>query len=293
MSPSPSSTGSPSATAFVPAHVTGIFTVHRDDDPSRSGSRGAGLALEAGVTVEITPAETTTVLVNGEPTAVEAVDRVLDSLGVDAEVEVDAELPLGSGFGLSGAMALGSALASNAGFDLGNSENDLIEVAHVAEVEAGTGLGDVVAAARGGTPIRLEPGAPPHGTLDGIPGTARVEVLTSGGLSTPAILEDRPERITEAGERALEELLDRPTLPRFLEQSRAFARDTGLLTEDVLEVIEAVEDTGGRASMGMLGRTVMAFGTDLSEAGFDPVVTRIHPGGASILEEPGWNDSPR
>jgi len=67
-------------------------------------------------------------------------------------------------------------------------ENELIRIAHEAEVGRGTGLGDVVAQARGGVPIRLEPGAPGVGELDGIPADARVEYVTFGELSTEDVL---------------------------------------------------------------------------------------------------------
>lgn len=274
----------PAATAFVPGHVTGLFTVHRDEDPRRSGSRGAGISLTDGVTVEVRPATETAVRVDGSRAAVDAVDRVLAELEVDADIRISTELPLGAGFGLSGGMALGTALAANEAFGLARSENDLIGVAHVADVEAGTGLGDVVAQARGGMPIRREPGAPPHGELDGIPTRGRVEYRSFGELSTPEILSERPELITRAGTEALERLEASPTPAQFMEASRTFAEDVGLQTPDLSEIIEAVGSAGGRASMAMLGETVFALGTDLSDAGYDPEVTRIDPTGATILE---------
>ncbi|MFB6094986.1 MAG: pantoate kinase [Halodesulfurarchaeum sp.] len=282
--------------AFVPGHVTGFFTVDRRDDPARTGSTGAGVTLTDGVTVTVEPAESRRVLVNGVDRTVEPVTGVLDSLlgraddvagsGSDHQVEVrvETDLPIGAGFGVSGGMALGTALAANRALHLGHTENELIRAAHVAEVEAGTGLGDVVAQARGGVPMRLEPGAPPHGRLDGIPETARVEYLSVGALSTPDILETRAETITRAGQRALDALLDRPTLDHLLERSRKFAKAVGLLDETITERIEAVEDEGGQATMAMLGRTVIGFGSDLTDAGLDPTVCRVHPTGAAVRD---------
>lgn len=276
----------PAATAFVPGHITGLFTVHRDDSAERSGSRGAGIALTDGVSVEVrSRGETETqVRIDGTTASVAAVDRVLDDLEVDADIRISTDLPLGAGFGLSGGMALGTALAANEAFDLGRSENDLVRIAHVADVEAGTGLGDVVAQARGGIPIRLEPGAPPHGELDGIPSRGRVEYRSYGELSTPDILSERPELITTAGTEALRRLEANPTPARLMEASSMFAKDVGLLTPRLADVIEGVESAGGRASMVMLGETVFALGTGLSDAGFDPEVTRVDPTGATILE---------
>ncbi len=272
----------PVARAVVPGHVTGLFAVHQTDDPVRTGSRGAGFTMTDGVTVTVRPNDERKVLVDGEPTTVGSVQRVLEDLGVTARVEIETDLPIGTGFGLSGGMGLGTAFGANAVFDLGQTTTDLIRVAHVADVEAGTGLGDVVAQARGGLVLRLEAGAPPHGRLDGIETTARVEYLTRGELSTPTVLNERPAEITRAGNQALETLLADPTRDRFLEAAQEFTADVGLATESVRTILETVEANGGQAAMAMLGETVFAFDHDLSDAGYDPQVAAIDPCGASL-----------
>jgi len=270
----------PAAVAFVPGHVTAFFSVHRSETPEQTGSRGAGVALSDGVTVRVTPGDRRVSLDGGE--GPEAAGHVLDALGVDARVEVESDLPVGAGFGVSGGAALGTALAANAAFELARSENDLVAVAHAADVRAGTGLGDVVAQARGGVPIRVEPGAPPHAELDGVPAAGRVEYLTLGDLSTRAVLAGDTDALSAAGERALADLRDRPTLPHFVATGREFAGAADLLTDDVAAVIEDVEAAGGRASMAMLGRSVFAVGTGLSAAGYDPAVCGTHPAGATL-----------
>jgi len=269
--------------AFVPGHVTGFFTVDRDEsDPTRTGSRGAGLTLSDGVTVRVRPAEETTVYLEDASVEIDSVARVLDALDVTATVLLETDLPLGSGFGVSGAAALGTALAANREFRCELSENELVTVAHGAEVQAGTGLGDVVAQARGGIPVRLEPGAPGHGRLDGLPFVARVEYLPLGELSTAEVLDGDTDAVTRAGETALSRVVGEPTLASFVYASRAFARDAGLLTPEVREVIEDVSAADGQASMAMLGETVFALGGGLSDAGYDPAVCRTDPAGAPL-----------
>jgi pantoate kinase len=236
------------------------------------------------VTVSVRPADASTITLDGDSTAVEPVSRVLDALEVEAAVEFRTDLPVGTGFGLSGGMALGTALAANERFDLGHTDAELVRIAHVADVEAGTGLGDVVAQARGGLVLRLDPGAPPHGHLDGIPGRERVEIIALGELSTPEVLTEHPEAITEAGTGALETLLADPTPERFTEAAATFSDRIGLETAEVESILETVEGAGGRASMAMLGETVFAFGRSLSEAGYDPHVSAIDPCGARLLE---------
>jgi hypothetical protein len=93
------------AQAFVPGHVTGFFTTNPDPDPTKAGSRGGGIALSDGVTVTVRPADEVSVVLNGTDIEMEAVERVLDALEVRAAVRGVTDLPLGSGFGVSGAMA--------------------------------------------------------------------------------------------------------------------------------------------------------------------------------------------
>lgn len=270
------------ATAFAPGHVTGFFSVERDDDPARAGSRGAGVTLSEGVTVEVAASDESAVVLNGAETDVESAHRVLDALGVTARVGAETDLPLGAGFGVSGATALATALAANAAFGCERSENELVELAHVAEVRAGTGLGDVVAQARGGLPVRVEPGAPPRGALDGVPASGRLEYVSFGGLSTSEVIGGDTDVLSTAGEDALAALRETPTVGTFFAQSRQFAREAGLLDDEVAEAVEAVADAGGEAAMAMLGRTVFALGTGLSAAGYDPEVCEIHRAGASL-----------
>ncbi|GAA0514185.1 pantoate kinase [Halorubrum aquaticum] len=290
------------ATAFVPGHVTAFFSAHPAEDPAAAGSRGAGLTLSDGVDVTVTLVDDAdaaddspvALALNGEPATIGAVGDVLAALDVRARVTLATDLPVGAGFGVSGAAALGTAFAANAAADRGRSENELVRIAHEAEVERGTGLGDVVAQARGGIPIRLEPGAPGHGVLDGVPAHARVEYVTFGELSTEDVLAGDTAALTQAGERALSRLRADPRLPTLMDASREFAERADLLVPEVAEAIEAVatagdsEDPdgfGGSAAMAMLGRTVFALGTGLSDAGYDPAVCHTHPAGARLVGE--------
>ena len=272
------------AEAFVPGHVTGFFTIHRDDDPTKAGSQGAGLTLTDGVTVTVRPAEETSVRCNDVPVEMDAVETVLDTLQATARVDGQTPLPIGSGFGVSGAMALGTALAVNEAFDRRLSENELVTIAHGAEVQAGTGLGDVVAQARGGVPIRLEPGGPQDNLLDAIPARGPVEYHTLGELSTADVISGDTDLLDQAGKRSLSRVVEEPTLSSFMRASRQFAREAELLTPEIRDVILDVNEAGGDASMAMLGKTVFAIDGGLSAAGYDPSTCRIDPTGAQLLD---------
>ena len=270
------------ATAFVPGHVTAFFSAHPDPDPTAAGSRGAGVTLTDGVRVTVAAGDGART-VDGDPAAIGAAEDVLSELDAPAaDVAIESDLPIGAGFGVSGAAALGTALAANAAFDRGRSENALARIAHAAEVGRGTGLGDVVAQARGGVPVRLEPGAPPVGELDGVPAAARVEYVSFGELSTEAVLGGDTAALTAAGADALDRLRADPRLPTMMAAARRFARDADLLVPAVADAIEAVSATGGEAAMAMLGRTVFALGTGLSDAGYDPAACRVDAAGARL-----------
>lgn len=271
-----------SAHAFVPGHITGFFSAHPHEDPARAGSRGAGITLSHGVEVTVRAADESSVHLNGEAIRIDSVDHVLDAMDVAGEVVAETPLPLGAGFGVSGAMALGTAFAANHTFACERSENDLITVAHAADVESGSGLGDVVAQAHGGIPIRLEPGAPAHNSLDAVPDSARIEYLTLGELSTAEVLSGDTERLSLAGENALGRIVGTPTVPAFMAASRRFSREAELLTPKVEAVIEDVADAGGSAAMAMLGETVFALGSGLSDAGYDAAACRTHAAGATL-----------
>jgi len=299
----PSSDGC-KARAVVPAHVTAFFAPDRADDPAESGATGAGLALTDGIETVVTPrdgrptpksdnesisesdAESTSshrITLDGDPVSIDAVERVLARLAVPpAAVRVTTHVPIAAGFGVSGGAALGAALAAADCFDLARTRRELIAVAHAAEVAAGTGLGDVIAAARGGVPVRLAAGDPDHARLDRLPARGRIEYVSFGELSTAAVLADDTQAVTTAGTAALDRLRATPTLEELFAAAREFATAADLFVPEVRDAVDAVQATSGDAAMAMLGRTVIARGTGLSDAGYDPSVTRIDPAGARL-----------
>lgn len=280
------------ARAVVPAHVTAFFAPDRADDPAESGATGAGLALADGIETVVTPRSDRSppatdthhrVTLDGEPVSIDAVSGVLSRLAVPpADVRVTSHVPIAAGFGVSGGAALGTALAAADCFDLARTRRELVAVAHAAEVAAGTGLGDVVAAARGGVPIRLAAGDPTHARLDRLPARERIEYLSFGELSTPAVLSDDTQAVTTAGTTALDRLQATPTLEELFVAAREFAAAADLFVPDVRDAVSEVRAAGGDAAMAMLGRTVIARGTGLSDAGYDPSVTQIDPAGARL-----------
>ena len=250
--------------AFAPSHITGFFAAMRNDDPLKAGSIGCGLTLDLGAETIVEFASKTEIFLNEllseAPVSRYVVDRLSRS---PVRVKTSLDMPLGSGFGASGAGALGCAYALNSLFDLGLLANQTAAVAHSAEVMNNTGLGDVIAQNTGGLVVRLEPGAPGIGKVDRIPiPPLKIDYVVQGPISTREVLSDLAamKEINKAGEAAVKELLARPTLDEFMRLSSRFTKQIGLASPWVLDAIEAVEATGGMASMIMLGDAVFSIG---------------------------------
>jgi pantoate kinase len=263
------------ARVWVPAHITGFFVAERREEPRLSGSIGAGLCLSLGAATmaEAAPElEKTEIFLNGTVSEAPVSRFVAERLARDrgpVRLTTELEMPFGAGFGASGAGALGAAYALNSCFDLSLTANQAAAVAHEAEVTFRTGLGDVIAQNCGGLVVRLHPGAPGNGVIDRIPvSPIPISYVMRGPISTREVLSDaRAMRaVNAAGEEALKELLMKPTFASFMRLSRSFTIQSGLASDWALQAIEAVEATGGMASMIMLGDAVFAWGEGSAEA---------------------------
>lgn len=294
------------ATAFAPAHFTGFFATLSDPDPVKAGSVGCGLCLEAGVKARVTTVTTGTIgttstpditgsgvliRLNGEQIDLPTVEYVIESLqGIRHSrlvVDLAADVPLGYGFGVSGAAALATALAVNADHGQGLTMEQAAVVAHSAEVVNRTGMGDVAGQYTGGLVIRTVAGAPGVGAVKKVPVDAmEVSWVCLGEIATSSVLDDEKtmERINILGQQALKALLKRPGLEHFMSLSRDFAYEAGLVSPGAADAIEAVEAAGGLASMAMLGDTVFALGDGSALLEFGPVgSSRIGTTGAHNL----------
>jgi pantoate kinase len=272
------------ASAFVPAHISGFFQPHLAKDPARSGSRNCGPCLEVGVRTDVEVQESSVaglkIYVNGKNaadanTTKSVVGQLLASAPKKYKVNVrhTCQVPIGAGYGASGAGALGTAAALSKALGLRLPRNEIIKVAHVAEVSCRTGLGDVGAQAFGGLVIGVKPGAPPHGGWRRIPVPNDVKVIcaTLGPLSTKSLLGDEKfkKRAWALGEDAIGKMLREPTISGFMSASREFAKGLGLMDDELRSIIQATEAAGAiGASQVMLGRAVFAV---VQERNVEPV----------------------
>ncbi|UCD96577.1 MAG: hypothetical protein JSV35_00545 [Candidatus Bathyarchaeota archaeon] len=271
--------------AFAPGHITGLFQICDEAvDDLHKGSKGAGFALKHGVTTEISLEETSKtsleIKLNGKhqesarvskAVAVNFLHNTEQPLAVKIEHFVD--IPVGAGFGSSGAGALSLSYAFCKALELPLTQTQAAQVAHVAEIQSGTGLGTVLAEWAGGLEIRTKPGAPGIGSVQQVPLEKDyiVVCITLGTIDTRSILSNREtrDRINISGNHLLRILLKKPNLRSFLEFSQEFARKVGLCSRTVLEILDKASERGIICSMPMFGNAVFSL---VEEYQLDPLL---------------------
>jgi pantoate kinase len=212
--------GGPIPCVAVHHHVTAFFIPHTESgDPLTKGSVGAGLLIDPLTRVCVG---------RGSIPSEGPLARVLRIMGYEAPLVVHEPLPARRGYATSAAVTLGAALGVAA--LRGSSLLTAARAAHVAEVEEGTGLGDVVAIYGGGpgVAVRLQAGGPGVGLVDYIPAPPGVMTVSvsRGEEHTSSLLARYTSSQREAAERALRILVDSMTFDGFLEALDHYVRLT-------------------------------------------------------------------
>ncbi len=255
--------------AYSPAHITGFFEIcDENPDTLHVGSRGAGVSIERGVLTCVKVGRTTAnhceIRINGRrveqaPVSDAVVKRYLELAGHQPSIQVDhlVNVPIGAGFGSSGAAALSLSLSLNKALEVGLSTLEAAQIAHEVEVECKTGLGTVIAELEGGFEIRTEPGAPGVGRVERIPlnGGYRVVCLSLSGISTKTTLTDGEarDRINSKGRAMVDQLVRTPSIHNFLRLSNRFTLKIDFMTGKLRRYISKLTREGYTAGMMMIG----------------------------------------
>ncbi|WP_432645787.1 pantoate kinase [Methanobrevibacter sp.] len=248
---------------FVPGHVTGFFNIEDYESKLKKGSCGVGFLLTKGVKTTIVESDSFEYEVNrGDDTIIREVLAILELDDMNFKVIQDIQLPIGAGFGTSAASALSLTLALNEFLGLGYSEDLCGQIAHMAEVNLGAGLGDVIAQTGNGLVLRTKPGAPGIGEIESYNHDVYVAYKTFGPIETSEIINDPDYKkiISEVGLKYLELFENEPNLDNFLIYSNKFSLETKLMSQEVkkqIDYFESIDDILG-SSMAMLGNTVFA-----------------------------------
>ncbi|OLS13505.1 MAG: hypothetical protein RBG13Loki_2876 [Promethearchaeota archaeon CR_4] len=269
----------------VPHRISGFFEPvdvklgRSVEDLARVGSRGGGPALTmfGHTTIKLlptTPSESRChIFINGEDVTTEAkttavvFQQFLDYLKTPVEVEIrhDFDLPIGCGYGASGAGAIGAAVGLTCVLGLPLTLNQAGRIAHIAEVMNKTGLGTVGGQLFAGFNITTHAGYP--FILDKLiipPGT-KVICGSFGPVYTKSILSswEWKEKIRSVGAKSFETLFTWPNLQNFMDVCRKFVADVGMLdalhldnVKNLMDELNTLKIYG--ASMNQLGQSVYA-----------------------------------
>ncbi|MCD6511563.1 MAG: GHMP kinase [Thaumarchaeota archaeon] len=285
------------AEAFSPCHITGFFSA------SSKGSTGAGISLDLGVRTKVVVRpyhrDRFEVYINGRPDPAPTSTLVLRRYSrlfgrpIWAKVEHLTELPVGFGFGTSGAGALGLSLAMNEALGLSLSREEAGRIAHEAEIEAKTGLGTVVAEYQGGFELRLRPSAPGEGGIVKLPMERgyKLVVVPIAPMKTSRALSDRRlvERINGLGAELLKEFKRRPRVEEFMKLSSRFS-DSIMPKDGQERLLRELRARGYVASLPIFGNAPFILVKEAEEAsrtveklGYRPIVTEVCEEGARLL----------
>jgi pantoate kinase len=258
------------ALAYCPGHITGFFEICRHEDPLQTGSRGAGFSINMGaesrVVLEDGPGKLD-IFINGAKAKARVTENAIHTLlgeeKVDMKVFTTFHLPISQGFGMSAAGALSAALALSE--LLGQGEDAAYEAAHIAEVQCGTGLGDIAALRTGGMEMRTKEGLPPAGEVVRLDGEFEMVLARLGpNIETSTIINDPKKiaRLNKAGKEAMERFSADKDIHNLFRQSAIFMKESGLQTEKVAKALELMgsENVG---SMCMVGNSIFATGPDI------------------------------
>ncbi len=284
--------------AFCPAHITGFFKpeVGGGRPAEERGSTGAGFSVGLGVATTARASRAAgkgraSVTASGYAPGDAAVSEWVASEflgrpegeGMLLEVHHAITAPVGYGLGCSGAAALSAAMALNEALGAGLSGEEAGRVAHAAELECGTGLGDVLAAYHGGLEVRTVPGAP---------GTGRVERMGNGAseallacfapVSTKGFMARRLGEVNGLGGRMLGELAAGGGARRFQEMSMEFARHLGVVTPRMGALAADLRAAGLGCGVALFGETVFSLAGRTGEADAAERIMRGHRGAAVL-----------
>jgi len=287
------------AKAYAPGHISGFFEpVFQSQNIDKSGSRGSGINISFGVNTQIiaesSKQQNIEIFINNKksnaPVTKLAIQYLLGNQPLKIKVNTFLDLPIGQGFGMSGAGALSATYALADILEI--PKEQAIKASHYAEVQLRTGLGDVLASSFGGIEIRREAGLPPWGVIEHIPGNYEIvlciigkELVTKDILTNPSKINS----ITNYGRYCMKKLLENPSVENLFTLSQIFTKKTGLADKQVLDAIEASKNHG-MASMCMLGNSIFCIGETeklcKALAPFGKIyICSVDQRGARIIEE--------
>lgn len=264
------------ATAFCPAHVTGFFKAHLDDSGNNFenvGSMGAGFSIKQGVTTKVKVETRDCQESNFEITShgyksdkTDISEHVLNEflkLGEFStkffKIEHNVSIPVGYGLGSSSAVALSLSFALNQALETKLDRTTVGKIAHSAEVNCKTGLGDVLASYHGGFEIRVKAGAPGIGRVEKIAtGKISVIMICFSPISTNKFIKERLSQINGLGGKMVNRLLESRDYEHFQDMSLEFAKYVDVMTPRMQKLVDELSENNVKCGIALFGETIFS-----------------------------------
>ena len=264
------------ATAFCPAHVTGFFKAHLDDNQNNLenvGSMGAGFSIKQGVTTRVKIQTRNDQESNFEVTShgyqsdkTDISEYVLneflklgDFTAKFFKIEHDISIPVGYGLGSSSAVALSLSFALDQVLQTKLDKTRIGQIAHNAEVNCKTGLGDVLASFHGGFEIRVKPGAPGIGHVEKITiEKISVIMICFSPISTNKFIKERLSQINGLGGKMVNRLLESKNYEHFQDMSLEFAKYVDIMTPRMQKLVNELYKNNIKCGIALFGETVFS-----------------------------------
>ncbi len=264
------------AKAFCPAHITGFFKAHLEDgqkDLENLGSIGAGFSINQGVTTKVKTQvknnqesnfKITTYGYQSDKTDVsQYVLNEFLKLGKFSDkffdIEHNISIPVGYGLGSSSAIALSLSFALDQVLDTKLEKTIIGKIAHNAEMNCKTGLGDVLASYYGGFEIRIKPGAPGIGHVEKI-NTDKISIIMIcfSPMSTNKFIKERLSQINGLGGKMVNRLLGSKDYEHFQDMSLEFAKYINIMTPRMQKIVGELSNNNIKCGIALFGETIFS-----------------------------------
>ena len=264
------------AVTFCPAHITGFFKAYLDDNVqkvSSLGSTGAGFSIKKGVTTSVKinqrgiQESNYKITIHGyipdQTNVSEFVLKEFLKLGDFSEKFFDITheilVPIGYGLGSSSATALSLAFALDKALNTKLEKTQIGQIAHNAEINCKTGLGDVLASFHGGFEIRTKAGAPGVGQVKKLEaGKLSILMICFSPISTNKFIKENLSQINGVGEKMVNRLLESKDYKQFQDMSLEFAKYVGIMTPRLSKVIQELSEHKIKCGVAIFGETVFS-----------------------------------
>ena len=264
------------ATAFCPAHVTGFFKAYLNDNQNNLenlGSMGAGFSIKQGVTTRVkiesknnqkTNFKITTKGYQSDKTDIsEFILNEFLKLGKFSNkffnIEHDISIPVGYGLGSSAAVALSLSFALDQALETKLDKISIGKIAHNAELNCKTGLGDVLASFHGGFEIRVKPGAPGIGRVEKIlTEEIAIIMICFSPISTNKFIKERLSQINGLGGKMVDKLMESKNYEHFQEMSLEFANYIDVMTPKMQKLVSELFENNIKCGVALFGETIFS-----------------------------------